>query len=172
VWFLAISEKDYKNHAGITKVPSQTPPQPFVNALKCKAFQPSLKDVFMRWTSWLLRSHPRRLSVVGVDIGPDVCSLVVLSGTPTQPDSVCCAERLNLPDRLVAHGEVLQSADFGQWLRTYLDAGDLVNLASEHALPVDLYWHCWNLDSQVIDRLTAALVGAAEQALAKNTMES
>ena len=78
----------------------------------------------MRWTSWLLRSHPRRLSVVGVDIGPDVCSLVVLSGTPTQPDSVCCAERLNLPDGLVAYGEVLQSADFGQWLRTYLDAGD------------------------------------------------
>lgn len=53
-----------------------------------------------------------------------------------------------------------------------LDAGDLVNLAPEHVLPVDLYWHCWNLNSQVIDRLSAALVGAAEQALAKNTTES
>jgi LysR family transcriptional regulator (chromosome initiation inhibitor) len=53
-----------------------------------------------------------------------------------------------------------------------LESGDLVNLAPAHALPVDLYWHCWNLDSQVIDRLTAALVGAAEQALAKNTTES
>jgi LysR family transcriptional regulator (chromosome initiation inhibitor) len=57
-------------------------------------------------------------------------------------------------------------------VQTHLESGDLVNLAPAHALPVDLYWHCWNLDSQVIDRLTAALVGAAEQALAKNTMES
>ena len=57
-------------------------------------------------------------------------------------------------------------------VQRHLESGDLVNLAPEHALPVDLYWHCWNLDSQVIDRLTAALVGAAEQALAKNTMES
>ena len=57
-------------------------------------------------------------------------------------------------------------------VQRHLESGDLVNLAPEHALPVDLYWHCWNLDSQVIDRLTAALVGAAEQALAKNTTES
>ena len=57
-------------------------------------------------------------------------------------------------------------------VQTYLDAGDLVNLAPVHSLPVDLYWHCWNLDSQVIDRLSAALVAAAEQALAKNTTES
>jgi len=57
-------------------------------------------------------------------------------------------------------------------VQRHLESGDLVNLAPAHALPVDLYWHCWNLDSQVIDRLTAALVGAAEQALAKNTTES
>lgn len=57
-------------------------------------------------------------------------------------------------------------------VQTYLESGDLVDLAPAHSLPVDLYWHCWNLDSQVIDRLTAALVGAAEQALAKNTTES
>ena len=55
---------------------------------------------------------------------------------------------------------------------THLDAAELVNLAPAHSLPVDLYWHCWNLDSQVIDRLSAALVAAAEQALAKNTTES
>jgi hypothetical protein len=52
-------------------------------------------------------------------------------------------------------------------VQTHLESGDLVNLAPAHSLPVDLYWHCWNLDSQVIDQLTAALVGAAEQALAK-----
>jgi LysR family transcriptional regulator (chromosome initiation inhibitor) len=32
-------------------------------------------------------------------------------------------------------------------------------------LPVNLYWHCWNLDSVVIDRLTAALTQAATSAL-------
>ncbi len=78
----------------------------------------------MRWTSWLPRSQARRLSVVGLDIGPDICSLVVLSGSPSQPDSVCCAERLALPDGLVAHGEVLQSVAMGEWLRHYLDEGD------------------------------------------------
>jgi hypothetical protein len=50
--------------------------------------------------------------------------LVVLSGSLNQPDSVCCAERLELPEGLVSHGEVLQSMALGQWLRTYLDAGD------------------------------------------------
>jgi LysR family transcriptional regulator (chromosome initiation inhibitor) len=32
-------------------------------------------------------------------------------------------------------------------------------------LPVNLYGHCWNLDSVVIDRLTAALTQAASGAL-------
>lgn len=78
----------------------------------------------MRWTSWLPRSRPRHFSVVGLDVGPDTCRLVVLSGCPNQPESVCCAERLELPDGLVAQGEVLQSVSLGQWLRTYLEAGD------------------------------------------------
>ena len=78
----------------------------------------------MRWTSRLPRSRSRRLSVVGLDIGPEACSLVVLSGSPSQPDSVCCAERLELPAGLVAHGEVLQSVALGQWLQRYLEAGD------------------------------------------------
>jgi Type IV pilus assembly protein PilM len=78
----------------------------------------------MRWTSWLPRSRTRRISVMGLDIGPEFCSLVVLSGSLNQPDSVCCAERLELPEGLVSHGEVLQSMALGQWLRTYLDAGD------------------------------------------------
>jgi len=78
----------------------------------------------MRWISWLPRSRQRRLNVVGLDVGPDVCSLVVLSGSSAQPDSVCCAERLELPEGLVSQGEVLQCAELGQWLRTYLEAGD------------------------------------------------
>ena len=78
----------------------------------------------MRWRSCLPRSHPQHLRVLGLDIGPEDCRLVVLSGSPTQPDSVCCAERLALPEGLVANGEVLQSVALGQWLRTYVDVGD------------------------------------------------
>ena len=78
----------------------------------------------MRWTSWLPRSRSRRFSVLGLDMGPESCSLVVLTGSSGQPDTLNCAERLVLPDGLVAHGEVLQSVALGQWLRTYLDTCD------------------------------------------------
>ncbi len=76
----------------------------------------------MRWPFWLPRSHPRRLCVVGLDVGPEVCRLVVLVGTPTRPESVCCAEPLSLPEGLVTQGEVLQPLALGQWLHTYLEA--------------------------------------------------
>jgi LysR family transcriptional regulator (chromosome initiation inhibitor) len=33
-------------------------------------------------------------------------------------------------------------------------------------LPIQLYWHCWNLESEVLDHLTAALTGAARDTLA------
>ena len=47
-----------------------------------------------------------------------------------------------------------------------LDQGLLVNLAPACVLPVQLYWHCWNLESEVLDALTAALTRSAEQVLA------
>lgn len=78
----------------------------------------------MHWMSWFSGSRPRRLSVLGFDVGPEACSLVVLTGSPSQPDSVCCAERLNLPEGLVAQGEVLRTEALGVWLRSYLAAGD------------------------------------------------
>jgi LysR family transcriptional regulator (chromosome initiation inhibitor) len=53
-------------------------------------------------------------------------------------------------------------------VREQLRSGSLVNLAPEHALPVALYWHCWNLNSVVLDALTAALTSAAAEALSKN----
>jgi hypothetical protein len=76
----------------------------------------------MRWPFWLPRSRPRRLCVVGLDVGPEVYRLAVLVGTPTRPESVCCAEPLSLPEGLVAHGEVLQPLALGQWLHAYLQA--------------------------------------------------
>ena len=50
--------------------------------------------------------------------------------------------------------------------RGLIAQGQLVNLAPDHALPVQLYWHCWNLESEVLDSLTAALTRAAAAALA------
>ena len=47
-----------------------------------------------------------------------------------------------------------------------LDQGLLVNLAPDCVLPIELYWHCWNLESEVLDALTAALTLSAKQALA------
>ena len=78
----------------------------------------------MRWTSWLPRSRSPRLRVVGLDIGPEHCCLVVLSGSFSQPDRVCRAERLALPDGFVVHGEVLQPLALGHWLKSHLQVGD------------------------------------------------
>lgn len=46
-----------------------------------------------------------------------------------------------------------------------LARGALVNLLPAFQLPVSLYWHCWNLDSEVIERLTRALAQGAAGAL-------
>ena len=50
--------------------------------------------------------------------------------------------------------------------RGLLEQGQLVNIAPSYALPIQLYWHCWNLESEVLDSLTAALTQAAARALA------
>jgi LysR family transcriptional regulator (chromosome initiation inhibitor) len=46
-----------------------------------------------------------------------------------------------------------------------LDGGRLVNVAPAFALPIQLYWHCWNLESDVLDALTSALKEAAGMTL-------
>jgi len=82
--------------------------------------------------------------------------------------------RVTLSQRFVPSSEGQVSAALAGWgasvvpelrVRALLESGELVNLAPLVTLPVDLYWHCWNLDSDVIDRLTAALAGAAARAL-------
>ncbi|MFP8780301.1 LysR family transcriptional regulator ArgP [Hydrogenophaga sp. RWCD_12] len=50
-------------------------------------------------------------------------------------------------------------------VRDLLQSGELVNLAPRHRLGVTLYWHCWNLSSDVLDALTAALSEAAARNL-------
>ncbi len=46
-----------------------------------------------------------------------------------------------------------------------IDQGLLVNVAPGCTLPIQLYWHCWNLESEVLDALTAALKQAASRSL-------
>ena len=46
-----------------------------------------------------------------------------------------------------------------------IDAGKLVNLCPDFALPIALYWHCWNLQSDVLDALSKALHASALQDL-------
>ena len=50
-------------------------------------------------------------------------------------------------------------------VRGLLEQGQLVNICPGHALPIQLYRHCWNLESDVLDALSAALTGAANTAL-------
>ncbi|MEW6478629.1 MAG: LysR family transcriptional regulator ArgP [Pseudomonadota bacterium] len=50
-------------------------------------------------------------------------------------------------------------------VRELIASGELVNLAPRHRLGVALYWHCWNLSSDVLEALTTALREAAGHSL-------
>ena len=50
-------------------------------------------------------------------------------------------------------------------VREHLQSRRLVNVTVGQVLPVELYWHCWNLDSAVLDSLTSALTSAAAVSL-------
>jgi LysR family transcriptional regulator (chromosome initiation inhibitor) len=51
-------------------------------------------------------------------------------------------------------------------VRDLLASGELVDIAPRHRLGVALYWHCWNLSSDVLDALSTALREAAARNLA------
>ncbi len=50
-------------------------------------------------------------------------------------------------------------------VREHLGSGALVNLMPQHSLDVALYWHCWKLNSAVLDALTHTLKSAAATVL-------
>lgn len=86
--------------------------------------------------------------------------------------------RVSLSQRFVPSSEGQVRAVLAGWgasivpellVQGLLESGQLVNLAPDIRLPVSLYWHCWNLDSEVIDRLTQALSGAATRLLGAKT---
>jgi len=51
-------------------------------------------------------------------------------------------------------------------VREHLKSGALVELMPGRTLPVALYWHCWNLNSPLLDALTTALQSEAAKVLA------
>ncbi|MDV7392032.1 LysR substrate-binding domain-containing protein, partial [Arthrospira platensis SPKY1] len=46
-----------------------------------------------------------------------------------------------------------------------IESGELTDVAPGQVFPVPLYWHCWNLTSDVLDQLTTTLREAAALAL-------
>jgi len=50
-------------------------------------------------------------------------------------------------------------------VRDLLASGELVNVTPRHRQGVALYWHCWNLSSEVLDALSTALRSAAARSL-------
>jgi LysR family transcriptional regulator (chromosome initiation inhibitor) len=50
-------------------------------------------------------------------------------------------------------------------VRPAIAAGDVVEVAPGHTLPIQLYWHCWNLESEVLESLTQALTEASARDL-------
>ena len=50
-------------------------------------------------------------------------------------------------------------------VRPALVAGDIVDVSPGHTLPIQLYWHCWNLESEVLEALTQALIEASARDL-------
>ncbi|MCZ2407620.1 MAG: LysR family transcriptional regulator ArgP [Burkholderiales bacterium] len=49
--------------------------------------------------------------------------------------------------------------------REALAQGQIVDVAPGQVLPIRLYWHCWNLESEVLDALTQALTEASARDL-------
>ncbi len=43
--------------------------------------------------------------------------------------------------------------------------GSLIDLVPGRSLPIQLYWHCWNLESELLDALTDALKATAARTL-------
>jgi hypothetical protein len=50
-------------------------------------------------------------------------------------------------------------------VRGLIKNGDLVKMAPQITLPVQLFWHCWNLGSAVLDSISGALTVKGEKRL-------
>lgn len=50
-----------------------------------------------------------------------------------------------------------------QQSQSFLETGELVELTPELQLPVQLYWHCWSIDSDILKKLTHCVVQGASE---------
>jgi LysR family transcriptional regulator (chromosome initiation inhibitor) len=84
--------------------------------------------------------------------------------------SVCGLKHVSLSQLYVPSSEGQERAVLAGWgvsvlpelkVREHLRAGTLVDVMPGRSLQVALYWHCWNLNSAVLDALTQALKSAA-----------
>lgn len=83
-------------------------------------------------------------------------------------------ERVALHQLYVPSSEVQLQAILAGWgvgvipellAREWLEKGALVNLALGEDFRVQLYWHCWSIESDVLETLTNALVSSAAKVL-------
>ena len=78
----------------------------------------------MRIPSWLTPWRQARRAVAGMAIGLDGVDWVVMTGSSSAPDGLCCAERLDVPAWMHHHAKVLDAQALGHWLRAFLRARD------------------------------------------------
>ncbi len=88
--------------------------------------------------------------------------------------SACGLKHVSLSQMYVPSSEGQVRAVLDGWgvsvlpelqVREHVRSGALVDLMPGKSLSVALYWHCWNLDSAVLDALTHALKTSAAGAL-------
>lgn len=73
----------------------------------------------------LLRKHAaRRRCVAGLDVSADGVRLVILEGDAQLPHTVCCAEKLAMPQPWVVDGRVQSPQALVHWLQQFLQDND------------------------------------------------
>ena len=86
----------------------------------------------------------------------------------------CGLKRVSLDQVFVPSSEGQVRAVLSGWgvsvvpellVRGMVEQGHLVEVGNGHRMQVQLFWHCWNLESEVLDALTAAITRAARAAL-------
>lgn len=78
----------------------------------------------MRIPSWLMRGRQAPRTVAGLALGTEGADWVVMTGSPSAPDGLCCAERLPVPPWLLDGSEIVDAQGLGVWLRAYVQDRD------------------------------------------------
>ena len=78
----------------------------------------------MRIPSWLMRGRQAPRTVAGLALGTEGADWVVMTGSPSAPDGLCCAERLPVPPWLLDGAEIVDAQGLGVWLRAYVQDRD------------------------------------------------